>query len=464
MFGSSSAAGGDIKKAAAEKAAAEALVKSVEDATTGVKSLQEDVKSLKKLSDDFKDVDVKKVLELIEQLKTGQDNVVRAIRQSKHGLYVPGLGDNKEEYSITRVMNAIVNKNWELAPYEKKVNDEARKAAVAKGSGSIVGVDSQGGFFVPDQVIPDLIAGIYAQSVLISLDGEGRTRVSILDGLTGMPVHIPKFIGGMIAYWIGEQDKYVQSAAKVGNVQLSPRKMGVLTRITEEMMRFSSPGFESLLQRDMMKAAAQLLDYTIIYGSGTANAPRGVFAHSQTKNYYAETHSETAPSGSAVGGELGFDDLDNMRGVVEDANIPVSSSWAWIAHSRFFRRMRQTKVLNYSGQTTGQPYLLNGPLLTDQQLSSVIGDFGKLTTMPTTNTAGQTIGLTPNDANDKKYGDVVGANWDDVIVGRWGGIEILEDTSLGFITDEKYVKLRLFADVGYRRPESIVKVSDAKMR
>jgi hypothetical protein len=100
------------------------------------------------------------------------------------------------------------------------------------------------------------------------------------------------------------------------------------------------------------------------------------------------------------------------------------------------------------------------------RLKAIIGDFGSSTALPSRNYPGQTFGLTPNDANDKRFGDVVGANWNDVVVGRWGGLEMAEDQGIGkgFATDETYIKMRMFMDIGYRRPEAIVAASDAKMR
>lgn len=456
----------------AERTAAKETLKKMEETIadngrlkTSLITLEEEVKRLKHLDDAFRDVDVKNVLKIIEQMRSGQEQIRNLIRTSKGGIYVPGLGENKEQFSLQRAAVAVASKNWSGASYEERVFKETRDA-MSKGAGHIVGVDSQGGFFVPDQIIPDVIQAIYAKSVFISLDGSGTTRVSVINGLTGIPATIPKFMGGMIAYWIGEQDKYIESAVRVGNISMRPRKLGVLTRITDEMRRFSSYGFETLMRNDMTKAAAALLDYTIPYGTGTDNMPMGVFRAADVQRYYAETHSTTPPSGTANGGELTFDDLMNMQGVVEDTNIPLDSSWAWVFNPRYSRRRRQDKLSFYGSQTTGQGYLLGGPMMSNANLQSVIGPFATSTMMPSANTAGQSFGLVPTSGTNRVFGDVIGANWSDVLVGRWGGIEIAEDLGIGkgFTTDETFIKMRMYIDVAFRNAVSVVAAADAQTR
>jgi HK97 family phage major capsid protein len=206
----------DQQKEKAQLEAAAAMVDKINKLTeqvpgleTGLTALKDDIKRLSKLDEAFKDVDVKAVLALVDQMKSQQDELKNMIRLSKGGIYVPGLGDTKEKFSVARASHAILTKDWKEAKFEEKVFKESREA-MQKGAGHIIGVDSQGGYFVPDQVIPDIIGAIYAQSILLALNGSGTTRVSLLDGLVGIPVTFPKFLGGMVAYWLGEQDRYVE--------------------------------------------------------------------------------------------------------------------------------------------------------------------------------------------------------------------------------------------------------------
>jgi HK97 family phage major capsid protein len=460
---------------AARKEAAKKLVErldALDNEKEGLPSVKNGVKALQeewgKFKDEFKSlegIDFKSILKSVDELKSGNEHIRNMIRLNKGGIYVPGLGETKEAFSIHRAVRAITTKNWNEAGFEERVFKDSREA-MTKGPGAIMGVDSQGGFFVPDQVIPDVIQQIYSASTFIALDGNGTTRLSVINGLTGGIVTIPKFLGGMIAYWIGEQDRFVESAVKVGNISLRQRKMGVLTRITDEMKRFGAYGFEGLMRQDMVRAGSTLIDWTVPYGTGTDNMPLGFFNNPAIKRYYAETHSDVAPSGSSVGGELLYDDLMNMQGLLEDANLRVEASYAVVSSPKYFRRRRQDKLLAFSGQTTGQAYMLGGPMLSEQALRDVIGNFATNNTFPTKNTAGQTWSKTPSDANDKKYGDILSGNYSEGLFARWGGLEFAEDGGVGrgFPTDESYIKLRMYADIQTRSPESFVGVTDAKMR
>lgn len=455
------------QRKALETDAAKTLLNRMKSHLEAFEGFKTEFDKLKAANEELGKLDVANVVKRVEELYAGQEAMRRSIRTARGGIFVPGLEDTKEEFSLVKTMAAVKMHNWDHAGYEKEVIEAAKKVLdrKTKGTGHIAGNDGQGAFFIPDQVIADVIMPMYAASVLIALDANGTTRVSVMSGLIGQRVTIPKFIGGTVAYWMGEQDKYVESAAKGGNLSMMAKKMGVLIRITDEMQRFGAYGFESLLRADMIRALAALLDYTIMYGTGTDNMPRGIVNASNIKLYSAETHSDTLPSGSWTGAELGYDDLMNMQGLVEDANFPITN-WAWISSPRYFRRLRQAKEQNFSGQSSNFGYLVDGPMMTEDRLRGLIGDYAKLTTTPTTNTAGQSAGKTPVDANDKKYTDVVGANMNDIVLGRWGGLEIVDDRGLGkgFPNDETYVKVRSYADVGFRNPESIVLAPDVKVR
>jgi len=377
-----------------EKEVAQQILSSVEGMQTSVTQAVEDLKTLQGKVEGLDKLDIPTFIEEFGKLRASHENIIKNIQQDRSGFYVPGLEDEKTKFSLLRAMIAVKTGDWSNAGFEKEVMDAARKNMAAKAS-HVIGIDASGGFFVPDQVIPEIIGAIYAQSRLVALDGDGQTRVSVLDGLFGMPVKIPKFKSGMIAYFIGEEDEYVESAVSVGNVTLTPKKLGVLARITNEMQRFSGFGFETLLRNDFIKAAAKKIDWVILYGTGTDNMPRGLFNMVNAANL-AESDRNANPSvqvykaeGSALwnggavtdsdGGELDFDDLMEMQGALEDISIDLDTTFATVAPARYFRRLKQLKILNYSGQTSEQPYLIGVPMLTDAKLRDLIGDYAKHT-------------------------------------------------------------------------------------
>lgn len=455
------------QKTQAEAAVAKLLgeMEALQNHYTDMKGM---VDELKKSNEGFEDIDFKEVVNRLEKQEAGFERIQKQIRSNRNGISVPGLEDeNISKFSMLRAI-AVVQypklRDSKDFGYEWEIMKQHREA-VSKAQN--VGIDSDGGFFVPDQMIADVIQKIYTKTNLISLDGEGTTLVSVLDGLTGSPVKIPKFNGGALAYWIGEEDEYVSSQANVGQLSMQPRKLGVLLELTEEMRKFQSFGLDALLRRDMIKAAAIKLDWTLLYGQGTDNAPRGVANLTDINQYSAELGDvyDVASLADAAGAELTFDDLDNMQGILEDNDYDQDESWRFVFPTRYARRLRQSKVSHFSGQTSEKGYLLGSPMLNEEQLATITGPFVKTTQIPTTNLPGETKGWATT-STDEEFGDVFAANWNEVLFGRWGtGIEIETGQSDDdFVRDKGKIKLRLYGDVGHRQTAGIVMCPDARMR
>lgn len=417
-------------------------------------------------------LDAKKVTEELERIKAAQEQVIRSIRNNRNGVFIPGLEDENvaKQFSLMRVLSAVKTGDWSRAGFEREIMDQAKTKAQQ------VSNDTLGGYFVPDQVIADVIGALYAQSVFINLvggaTGGAQTRVRVIDGLVGN-VKIPKFDGGCIAYWIGENDAYVESQANTGLVTMNQRKLGVLVALTAEMMRSGAYGFENLLRQDMTTALALEADRAIAYGNGGDHTPRGITRMSGIKVY--ENHA-TAPvvhatlaAGKAVadwaGAVLNFDGLDNMQLALEEDKVTLDASFATISCPRFFKQLKQLKVENYSSQTTGQPYLIGMPMLPDARLREIIGDFGRTTQIPSTALPGAGIGGTTTSAV-AKHSDVFMGNFSNVLVGRWSGIEIADDggKGSGFTSDRTYVKVRMYMDVAARQERALIVCPNAQVR
>lgn len=443
---------------------------------TGLKEVPSRLKALERVVGDVKKLDVQAVQRSIERLKAGQDQLRETIRKSRRGGYVSGIEDVGKEFSVLR---ALLGKRlgWKEANAEfeyevikqcsDKLRDEYRKAGIT------IGDDKSAGSFIPDQVIPDIIGAIYTKSVFVALEGEGETRITVLEGLTGANVTIPAFTGGMIAYWIGEEDEYAESLVGTDDVTMNPKKLGVLVKITDEMRRFAGFGFENLLRRDMVRAAAKKLDYTIAYGSGSNKTPRGIVNTNGIAVYSAQSGKTGILGTDSLAGaqfqadwqgaELDFDGLSNMMLAIEEADIDLDETATWISAPRYYQRLKQLKVSHFSGQTTEKSYLIGIPMLPDSRLMEIIGPYAKSTQIKAKK-PGSSIGA-PTTSSNVKFTDVFGGNLGEVVLGRWSGLEIDDDAGKGkgFTSDAIYTKMRLWADTTNRRPESVVVCPDAKI-
>jgi HK97 family phage major capsid protein len=437
------------------------------------KSREETEAKIKEVADALGEVqvDLKQTTEQVEQVKAGYDGIRERIRRERGPFYVSGMEDEAASFSMIKAVWGMKSGDWTHAGREKELLDQVR----AKAAGQVAGNDIYGGYFIPDQVIPDVIQNIYTLSRFISLDSTGTTIVSVLNGLVGGKVTIPKFAGGMLAWWIGERESFPETKAKVANVTLDPKKLGLLVRTTEEMIMLQGFGFDQLFRRDMEKAAAKELDRAVAYGSGTDSMPRGITKMQGIKIYSAESGKVgvlgTTPLGdtttfqaSWAGAELTFDGMDDMLVELEEDDISLDENTPWVLARRLRSRLARLKIENYAGQTAGQPYLVGAPMLKDEQMRQIIGDFVTSNQIGTTKLPGASINAPTSGA--AKFTDVFGGNLSEVVVGRWGGISIDSDMGkgTGFQQDEHLIKLRLFADTGIRQERAVILCPDAQAR
>jgi len=443
----------------------------------GMKTMVDRLKACEDVIGPVKELDLKATFEEFDRLKARQETLSEQIRRSTKGIHVPGVEDYTEKFSVLRAMlGKRVGWKQAGAEFEHEVLTQATAKAVEMYSkaGIQMGEDKVAGSFIPDQVIPDVIGAIYTKSVFVNLQGEGdATRVSLLEGLVGGNVSIPKFDGGLIAYWIGEEDDYVESLISTDDVTLNPKKMGVLVKITDEMRRFAGFGFETLLRTDMVRAAAKKLDYTIAFGSGTNKMPRGILNTNGIKIYSAESGNVGTLGTDSLGGalfqadwggaELDFDGINNMHLALEEDDVDLDDTFVQISSPRYFTRLKQIKVDAYTGQTANQAYLVGIPIVPDSRLTELIGPFAKSTQFAN-HVPGASVGA-PTTETNAYYNTLIGGNLGQVVLGRWAGIEIDDDggKGTGYTSDAIFMKLRLFADVAIRQPRGIIVCPDVQV-
>lgn len=459
-----------------EQQAAELVVKleGFFDESGDFAKLADRVKAVESLTTGLDDIDVKSVMAEVDKIKAAQEEVTRAIRSSRKGGYVSGMED--VNFNLSKALVAHALGDWDIAPQEKELMDQAReKRRTSMKASHVAGDDNLGGNFIPDQVIADVIGAIYTRSAFVNLAESGQTRISVLDGLSGGHVRVPKFEGGVIAYWIGEEDEYAESVARTEDITMNPKKLGALIRITDTMEKLGGFGFESLIRRDMERAMAKKLDYTIMYGSGSNNMPRGLVNMNGLPVFSAQSGDRGVLGTDALGAapfqadwdgaELDFDGLDDMMLQFEEDDVDIDGNFSIVSSPRYFRRLKKLKVANYSSQATQQPYLLGMPMLTDARLQELIGDFAWTSQITSNKLPGASINA-PTDSTAAKMTDVVMGDLSEILLGRWFGLELVDDRGQGkgFTSDHRYVKIRMYADIAARQLRRLSLCPDAQVR
>ena len=97
-----------------------------------------------------------------------------------------------------------------------------------------------------------------------------------LNGLSG-DVRIPKKTAAASASWIAtEGGAATESEMTVGNIAMTPKTLGAFTDVTRQLMIQSSMDVEALIRDDLATAIALAIDLAGLEGSGASGQPTGI--------------------------------------------------------------------------------------------------------------------------------------------------------------------------------------------
>jgi HK97 family phage major capsid protein len=124
------------------------------------------------------------------------------------------------------------------------------------------GVDSSGGFLVPEQMMASIIVlreqyGVFRQEATIVPMGRDT-------------VNWPRRTGGLTAYFVGENTSVTESAAAWDNVNLTAKKLGVLTRFSTELDEDAVISIADWLVNEIAYAFSSKEDDCGFNGDGTS--------------------------------------------------------------------------------------------------------------------------------------------------------------------------------------------------
>mgnify|MGYP003344501397 CR=1 FL=1 len=212
-------------------------------------------------------------------------------------IVVEELGMSKKDlsdYSLVRAMRCLA---------QKRPVDGLEKEA-SEAHAKLIGVQPEGlGFFIPQDVmngkrdhrvldasIRALTTGTYSAagalvadnllaSSLIELLRNQMKTVSMgarsLSGLSGN-VQIPLQSGGATATWLSETGTISESNATVGQLALTPHRLGAATAYTQQLLAQSSIDVENFIRQDLMAVIAIARDLAAIAGTGVSGQPLGI--------------------------------------------------------------------------------------------------------------------------------------------------------------------------------------------
>ena len=188
-------------------------------------------------------------------------------------------------------------------------------------------VDDEGGSLVGLPVLGELID---LQRSLEAFAAAGASEIALPPNGR---MHLPKLTGASTAYWVGEGGPLTETQPATGGLDLQAKKLAVLVRLTNELLRFASPSAEGLVRYDMARAAALKADKAMLEGTGGAQL-LGLVGN-------AEVTAHTARTVGANGDRFQPEDVALMESKLPDA---VDGPTAWVMRKGLFAALMNRRA------------------------------------------------------------------------------------------------------------------------
>ena len=216
---------------------------------------------------------------------------------------------------------------------------DARQKALAAGDATA------GGFLVPTQFSQEVIEFLRARAVVRRM---GTPTMPVPTGT----LKVPKISGGATSYYIGENTAATKSEQTTGQITLTFKKLVTLVPMSNDLLRYSSPGADTIVRNDMVNATRVTEDQAFIRGTGSDNGPKGL-------RYWAHADNIISANGTVSVANT-FSDLGKLIQKLLDANIPMISP-AWLMAPRIEVFLRT--LINSNGFAVFRDEMANGTLL-----------------------------------------------------------------------------------------------------
>ncbi len=247
-------------------------------------------------------------------------------------------------------------------------------------------------------------------------------------------IKYPRQTAAASAYWIGENAPIPDSNIGVGEITLQAKKLAVMIKAPNELIRFASPAAEALMRDDMTKDLALTLDLAGLEGTGTDTRPRGVLN-------YPDINTVISSSPGTDGDKIVGQDIYRMIAVIEENNAEFEAF--------IMRPKTMYKYYQLRGDAVGQGDG-SGPFLFNMIREAGEGSPALLAGYPVVKST-QINGMqTKGNGTNLTY--IVGGQWSQMLIGMFGAIEFAA-TTMGdnaFTRDQTWVRGILSADIQLR--------------
>lgn len=294
----------------------------------------------------------------------------------------------------------------------------------------VVGTASAGGNLVATELLGSSFIELLRNAIV--LDKLGVTWLRDLNG----NIAIPSATGAATTYWVAENGAVTESQQTVGQVTLTPKTVGAFTDYSRRLLLQSSLDVEAFVRMDLALQIGQAIQTAALNGSGASNQPTGLL--------------NTSGIGSVAGGVNGlapiYDHMVDLESAVAIANADVGTL-GYCTNAKVRGKLRKTQEF---ASTNGKAVWTSGR---ERGIGDVLGYDAVVTnTMPSDLTKGTSTGV---------CSAIAFGNWADLLIGMWGGLDVILDPYTGATAGTKRVVALQDVDVAVRRVASFAAMKDA---
>ena len=261
-----------------------------------------------------------------------------------------------------------------------------------------------------------------------------RMGITWLRDLNGNLV-IPSQTGGATHYWVAESGAPTESQQTVGQVALTPKTVGAFTDYNRRLLLQSSIDVEAFVRADLATIIALAIQSGAFTGAGASNEPLGLL--------------NASGIGSVAGGTNGaaptYEHLVDLETAVAVANADVGNL-SYLTNAKVRGKLRKTQEFS---STNGKAVWTRGP---ERGIGDVLGyDAWVTNALPSNLVKGSSSNCSP----------IAFGNWADMVVGMWGGLDVMLDPYTGATSGTRRVVALQDVDVALRQVGSFAVMKDA---
>ena len=332
----------------------------------------------------------------------------------------------RRDFSFIRAINALAHPNsreaQKAAGFELEVSRAAQEKSGKEARGILIPADvlgygrrdltvgsaSAGGDLVATDLMSDSFIDLLRKALVLQTAG-----ATVMTGLQGM-VALPRQSGGATVYHVAESGSITESQLTVDQVTMQPRTIGALTDYSRRLLLQSSIDIENLVRRDLAQQIAIEVENQAINGTGASSYPlgflnvTGINTESGYTTFADYVNAEAALStDNALLGSLGYMMNSALRGTLKTTEKSATGTSA-------------NFIYEADNTINGYPAYVSNSM--------------------------------PNNT-------AVFANFSDILIGFWSGLDIMVDPYTGSASGTVRVVAMQDYDVAIRHPESICKLS-----